>query len=105
MYAGHPIAMNPFRSAFAEIFLRERDMSRAEAECGGVSENEQLVWVLWKILKGDGNDVSFLATFNYDYFCLEIVTDLLGLLARTVFTCNSCPVTSSSKAPCHSPND
>ena len=24
------------------------------------SDNEQLVWVLWKILKGDGNDVSLL---------------------------------------------
>ncbi|KAL5498280.1 hypothetical protein ACEPAH_2420 [Sanghuangporus vaninii] len=57
MYAAHPIAMNPFRSAFAEVFLRERDMSRFEAERGGVNENEQLVWVLWKILKGDGNDL------------------------------------------------
>jgi hypothetical protein len=25
---------------------------------GEVCPNEQLVWVLWKILKGDGNDVS-----------------------------------------------
>ncbi|KAL5525162.1 hypothetical protein ACEPAF_9031 [Sanghuangporus sanghuang] len=57
MYAAHPIAMNPFRSAFAEVFLREREMSRFEAERGGVNENEQLVWVLWKILKGDGNDL------------------------------------------------
>ncbi|KAL5520434.1 hypothetical protein ACEPAG_9658 [Sanghuangporus baumii] len=43
--------------AFAEVFLREREMSRFEAERGGVNENEQLVWVLWKILKGDGNDL------------------------------------------------
>ncbi|EJD05028.1 uncharacterized protein FOMMEDRAFT_120314 [Fomitiporia mediterranea MF3/22] len=57
MYATHPIAINPFRSAFAEVFVRERDVSRAETERGGVSENEQLVWVLWKILKGDGNDL------------------------------------------------
>lgn len=28
------------------------------AKGGEVSPNEQLVWVLWKILKGDGNDVS-----------------------------------------------
>lgn len=25
---------------------------------GSTCESEQLVWVLWKILKGDGNDVS-----------------------------------------------
>jgi len=28
------------------------------AKHGEVCPNEQLVWVLWKILKGDGNDVS-----------------------------------------------
>jgi hypothetical protein len=28
------------------------------AKHGDVCPNEQLVWVLWKILKGDGNDVS-----------------------------------------------
>ena len=28
------------------------------AKGGEVCPNEQLVWVLWKILKGDGNDVS-----------------------------------------------
>ncbi|THH07603.1 hypothetical protein EW145_g3265 [Phellinidium pouzarii] len=57
LYASHPIAINPFRSAFVEVFLREREGARVEAERGGVSENEQLVWVLWKILKGDGNDL------------------------------------------------
>lgn len=80
MYASHPVAMNPFRSAFAEVFIRERDAAAArlsgkvdeelkagvvdkhEVEKGGPAlENweghEQLVWVLWKILKGDGIDV------------------------------------------------
>ena len=35
------------------------------AKGGEVCPNEQLVWVLWKILKGDGNDVSkpFVALF------------------------------------------
>lgn len=49
--------MNPFRTVFIEIFLRERGVARTEAERGGVSETEQLVWVLWKVLKGDGGDV------------------------------------------------
>ncbi|KAH8114862.1 hypothetical protein DFH11DRAFT_130726 [Phellopilus nigrolimitatus] len=57
LYAAHPIAINPFRSAFVEVFLAEREGAQVEAERGGVSENEQLVWVLWKILKGDGNDL------------------------------------------------
>lgn len=57
MYASHPVTMNPFRSAFAEVFLREREVSRVESERGSVSENEQLVWVLWKVLKGDGEDL------------------------------------------------
>ena len=61
MYAAHPVAMNPFRSAFVEVFLREREVSRVEAERRGVNENEQLVWVIWKILKGDGNDVGSLS--------------------------------------------
>ena len=50
--------MNPFRTVFVEVFNRERDIARTESERGGVSETEQLVWVLWKILKGDGGDVS-----------------------------------------------
>ncbi|KAI5119255.1 hypothetical protein M0805_007258 [Coniferiporia weirii] len=57
LYAAHPIAINPFRSAFVEVFAREREGARVEADRGGVGENEQLVWVLWKILKGDGNDL------------------------------------------------
>lgn len=58
LYAMHPVAINPFRSAFVEVFNHERDVAKTEAERGGVSETEQLAWVLWKILKGDGNDVS-----------------------------------------------
>ncbi|TDL26929.1 hypothetical protein BD410DRAFT_783028 [Rickenella mellea] len=57
LYATHPIAMNPFKIAFAEVFIRERDHAKSEAERNAASENEQLVWVLWKILKGDGNDL------------------------------------------------
>lgn len=97
MYAAHPIAMNPFRSAFAEVFLREREMARVEAERGGVNENEQLVWVLWKILKGDGNDVYFL------HFCLMAAcrADILYylLIARSVLPYNACAVTPPSEAP------
>ena len=38
-------------------FAQERDHATQVATSGGISESEQLVWVLWKILKGDGNDV------------------------------------------------
>ncbi|KII83802.1 hypothetical protein PLICRDRAFT_118985 [Plicaturopsis crispa FD-325 SS-3] len=57
LYAGHPIAINPFRSVLHAAFVRERDHAIRFGGSGGVSENEQLVWVLWKILRGDGNDI------------------------------------------------
>ena len=58
LYAPHPIAINPFKSVLAATFNRERDAAVRVADAGGVSEAEQFIWVLWKILKGDGNDVS-----------------------------------------------
>ena len=57
LYAPHPITINPFKSALFATFAKERDAAVAVSNSGGVSPNEQLVWVLWKILKGDGNDV------------------------------------------------
>ena len=39
-------------------FTKEREAAVRVAEAGGVSESEQLVWVLYKILRGEGNDVS-----------------------------------------------
>ena len=60
LYAPHPIAVNPFKSALYATYLSEREKAVMVAGEGGVSPNEQLVWVLWKILKGDGNDVSHL---------------------------------------------
>lgn len=57
LYAPHPIAMNPFKSALVYTFTKEKDIAVKVASSGGVSENEQLVWVLWKILRGDGSDV------------------------------------------------
>jgi len=39
-------------------YVQERGKAIQVADEGGTSPNEQLVWVLWKILKGDGNDVS-----------------------------------------------
>lgn len=55
--------------------MREREHARHVAATinttemglasGGVSsENEQLVWVLWKILKGDGDDVRDMIRFR-----------------------------------------
>ena len=57
MYAPYPITVNPFKSVLLVTFVRERNSAIRAANEGGVSTNEQLVWVLWKILKGDGNDV------------------------------------------------
>ncbi|KAI9458256.1 hypothetical protein HD554DRAFT_2029679 [Boletus coccyginus] len=57
MYAPYPISLNPFKSALYATFLKERGYAIGIAAEGGFSENEQLVWVLWKILKGDGNDI------------------------------------------------
>lgn len=50
--------MNPFKSALFATFVKERDYAVKVTNDGSTCENEQLVWVLWKILKGDGNDVS-----------------------------------------------
>ncbi|KAI0698269.1 hypothetical protein BC835DRAFT_1335377 [Cytidiella melzeri] len=57
LYAPHPISMNPFQSALALTFAKERELATQIAADGGVAQNEQLVWVLWKILKGDGGDI------------------------------------------------
>ncbi|KAG9310803.1 hypothetical protein JVU11DRAFT_8655 [Chiua virens] len=57
MYAPYPISLNPFKSALYATFLKERGYAIKIAAESGFSDNEQLVWVLWKILKGDGNDI------------------------------------------------
>ncbi|KAG5638840.1 hypothetical protein H0H81_009611 [Sphagnurus paluster] len=57
LYAPHPIAINPFKSVLFVTFVKEREKAVSIAQAGEVSPNEQLVWVLWKILKGDGNDI------------------------------------------------
>ncbi|KAJ6577226.1 hypothetical protein B0H19DRAFT_1118744 [Mycena capillaripes] len=56
LYAPHPIAINPFKSVLFITFVKEREKARA-ASAGGIAPNEPLVWVLWKILKGDGDDI------------------------------------------------
>ncbi|KAK7455895.1 hypothetical protein VKT23_010933 [Stygiomarasmius scandens] len=58
LYAPHPIAINPFKSVLYATFTKERTKAVNVAHTtGGVCPNEQLIWVLWKILKGDGNDI------------------------------------------------
>ncbi|KAJ7096856.1 hypothetical protein C8R44DRAFT_812349 [Mycena epipterygia] len=57
LYAPHPISINPFKSVLFVTFAKERERALAVASNGGVSPNEPLVWVLWKILKGDGDDI------------------------------------------------
>lgn len=54
--------INPFKSALFVTYAKERQQVLASGSSGGgggvVSPQEQLVWVLWKILCGDGDDVS-----------------------------------------------
>ena len=57
LYAPHPIAINPFKSVLSDTFTKERNVAIQLAEDGKMSDNEQLVWVLWKVLKGDGDHV------------------------------------------------
>ncbi|KAG6852718.1 hypothetical protein C0991_009582 [Blastosporella zonata] len=51
------MAINPFKSVLFVTFVKEREKAVNVAQTGEVSPNEQLVWVLWKILRGDGNDI------------------------------------------------
>ena len=57
LYAPHPIAINPFKSVLFDTFTKERDAAIQLAEEGKIGDNEQLVWVLWKVLRGDGDHV------------------------------------------------
>ncbi|KAJ8075496.1 hypothetical protein PM082_021126 [Marasmius tenuissimus] len=57
LYAPHPIAINPFKSVLFAAFVREREQAVKVVNGGGVAANEPFVWVLWKILKGDGSDI------------------------------------------------
>ena len=57
LYAPHPISINPFRSALLNTFNKEKEFAAKAGREDVIGQNEQLVWVLWKILKGDGSDV------------------------------------------------
>jgi hypothetical protein len=57
MYAPHPISINPFATVLHAIFVRETNKALEVEKAGGFAENDQFVYVLWKILKGDGKDV------------------------------------------------
>lgn len=50
------------------MYVKEREKAVSIASEGGASPNEQFVWVLWKILKGDGNDVSDLSAVEIKLF-------------------------------------
>jgi hypothetical protein len=67
MYAPYSISLNPFKSVLYTTFVKERELAIKVSAEGGFSEREQLVWVLWKILKGDGNDVNAILSY---LFCL-----------------------------------
>jgi hypothetical protein len=73
--------MNPFKSVLFNIFVKEREHAIRVGSGGLASENEQLVWVLWKILKGDGNDVSVV-----NFFHLKLIVDQGWLVDWSVFS-------------------
>ncbi|KAI0290738.1 hypothetical protein B0F90DRAFT_1854817 [Multifurca ochricompacta] len=50
-----PIAINPFKSVLFDTFTKERNAAVQLSGEGKTSDDEQLVWVLWKVLKGDGD--------------------------------------------------
>ncbi|KAF9643041.1 hypothetical protein BDM02DRAFT_3104939 [Thelephora ganbajun] len=57
MYAPHPISINPFATVLHAIFVRETNKALEMERDGSLTENDQFVYVLWKILKGDGRDI------------------------------------------------
>ncbi|KAJ7480980.1 hypothetical protein FB451DRAFT_1395027 [Mycena latifolia] len=59
LYAPHPIAIDPFKSVLFVTFVKELEKALAVAGSGSgsVAPNEPLVWVFWKILTGDGDDI------------------------------------------------
>ena len=58
LYASTLVTINAFESALFVVYTKEREKAVNIANEGRASANEQFVWVVWKILKGDGNDVS-----------------------------------------------
>ncbi|KAJ7447456.1 hypothetical protein FB451DRAFT_1411873 [Mycena latifolia] len=58
LYAPHPISIDPLKSVLIETFFKEREKTLAVARIsnGGAAPNEPSVWVLWNILKGEGDD-------------------------------------------------
>ncbi|KZS95385.1 hypothetical protein SISNIDRAFT_483622 [Sistotremastrum niveocremeum HHB9708] len=57
LYTPHPISMNPFRSIILEQFLSHRAVARTHVNINDTHVNEQFIWVLWKILRGEGSDI------------------------------------------------
>ena len=56
MYAPHPMSINPFATVLHAIFVRETNKALEMEKGGGFAENDQFVYVLWKILKGDRSE-------------------------------------------------
>jgi hypothetical protein len=81
LYAPHPISINPFKSALFDTFTKERNTAVQLAGEGKASDNEQLVWVLWKVLKGDGDHVRA-NMYTLFYSSLSQLLCSLGLTHR-----------------------
>lgn len=93
LYAPHPIKLNPFASVLHTIFVKETERAQGLESAGGVADNDQLVYVLWKILKGDGNDVSS-CSLAFFYSPLSFRID------QSIFTSSHPPPPNSSRVAC-----
>jgi hypothetical protein len=96
MYAPHPIGINPFKTVLFYTFVNEREKAmkaNGEGAGDGTETNEQLVWVLWKILKGDGNDVR--ALFDWLISGSDQVDD--STTDWTVFSKHPCQIPATTE--------
>jgi hypothetical protein len=81
IYAPHPIEINPFRSALHLAFVKERDNAlNPQLSQDVVAEHKALAWVLLKILKDEGSDVSCCTLFGLPlYTCdIDVVVESFG---------------------------
>ncbi|KAJ7462992.1 hypothetical protein FB451DRAFT_1562400 [Mycena latifolia] len=53
----HPIFINPFKSALSATFIQEHGDAFAAARYSRAAPNDRPVWILCRILKGEGDDL------------------------------------------------
>ncbi|KAJ7480974.1 hypothetical protein FB451DRAFT_1556404 [Mycena latifolia] len=87
LYAPHLMAIDPFKSVLFVTFVKEREKGLAVAGTGGVAPNEPLVWVLWTILMGGGDDGRL--HFSQRRRNVSLAPDADALAKRTIMPNNA----------------